>query len=219
MKLAPGGTAHFVGPLAVMLIAAAVALAIGHPIVAVILAVIGADISLFMLYFFRDPDRECAEGPEMLLAGADGLIRAVEPINETKYLKASAVRVSIFLSPMDVHVNRSPMEGRIAQLDYTPGRHLLTMDNAASEHNEHSSILIVNDRTRCLVNQIVGPIVRRVVYWLEQGQAIGRGDRIGMMKFGSRLDTYFIDGDVEILVKPGDKVRAGVTPIARLKGN
>ena len=218
MKIAPGGASHLFGPLLVLTLAGVGAYALGCPRTALGLVLGGVAISLFMLYFFRDPDRVPPAGDDLLLAGADGLVRAVEPIEEPRYLKASALRVSIFLSPMDVHVNRSPMAGTVSQLDYTPGRHLLTIQTAASEQTEHSSILIVNERTKCLVNQIVGPIVRRVVYWLVLGQPVGRGERIGMMKFGSRLDTYFVAADVEILVKAGDKVVAGTTPIARLKG-
>jgi phosphatidylserine decarboxylase len=150
----------------------------------------------------------------LLVAGADGLVRAVEDIREEKYLKADCVRISIFLSPFDVHVNRSPLSGVVRDLAYTPGRHLLTLRNAASEFNEHSSILIEGDRTRCLVRQIVGPVVRRVVYWLRLEQRIGRAERIGMMKFGSRLDMYVPRADVRVLVKKGDRVYAGVTPVA-----
>ena len=150
------------------------------------------------------------------MAGADGLVRAIEEIRESRHLATDTVRISVFLSPFNVHVNRSPMGGTVSALSYTPGKHLLTISNASSEHNEHSSILIDGPRTRCLVRQIVGPIVRRVVYWLQMNQPIQRGERIGMMKFGSRLDMYFPKTDVQVLVKKGDKVVAGVTPIAKI---
>jgi len=89
----------------------------------------------------------------------------------------------------------------------------------SSDYNQHSSILIEGGPARCLVNQIVGPVARRVVYWLELGQPVAKGERIGMMKFGSRLDMYFPAEEVEVLVKPGDKVRAGETIVARVKSN
>jgi len=127
------------------------------------------------------------------------------------------VRISIFLSPFDVHVNRTPLAGTVTALAYTPGKHQLTYLNAASEWNEHSAILIEGRGTRCLVKQIVGPIVRRVVYWLELQQRLAPGERIGMMKFGSRLDMYFPAAEVDALVQPGDRVRAGVTAVARLR--
>ncbi len=109
------------------------------------------------------------------------------------------------------------MGGTVKDLAYTPGRHLLTLQNAASEYNEHSSILVEGLRTRCLVKQIVGPIVRRVVYWLTLEQSLEKGERIGMMKFGSRLDMYFPKSDVRVVVKKGDRVQAGLTVVAMIE--
>lgn len=177
---------------------------------------LGAVGGAFMLYFFRDPERHAPVEEDKLVAGADGLVRAVEVLREDRYLKAEAVRVSIFLNPFDVHVNRAPMAGRVTDLQYTPGQHLLTIRNAASERNEHSSILIEGNRSRCLVKQIVGPIVRRVVYWLHLEQKLEKGERIGIMKFGSRLDMYFPRSDVKVVVRKGDRVRAGETVVAEL---
>jgi len=171
----------------------------------------------FMMFFFRDPERAIPDDPRALVAGADGLIRAIEVIPEDRFLKAEAVRISIFLSPFNVHINRTPMGGQVASLAYTPGRHLLTISNKASEYNEHSSILVEGRGTRCLVRQIVGPIVRRVIYWLKPDQELKKGDRIGLMKFGSRLDMYFPASDVEIRVQKGDRVRAGETVVAVIK--
>lgn len=171
----------------------------------------------FMVYFFRDPEREIASAVNEIVAGADGTVRAIEHVKEPRFLQGDAVRVSVFLSPFNVHVNRAPLAGTVAGLDYTPGRHILTMKNEASEYNEHSSIYIEGEKTRCLVKQIVGPLVRRVVYWLEPGQPIGKGERIGMMKFGSRMDMYFPVTDVEICVAKGDDVVAGQTILARVR--
>ena len=171
----------------------------------------------FMLYFFRDPERRAPEGDELLLAGADGTIRSVSVMDEPTYLCTETVRVSIFLSPFDVHVNRTPIAGRVKHLAYHPGRHFLTIQDKASVYNQHSSIYIEGTSTRCLVKQIVGPLVRRVVYWLECEQQLARGERIGMMKFGSRLDMYFPKDEVEILVEKGDKVVAAESGIGRVK--
>jgi phosphatidylserine decarboxylase len=178
---------------------------------------IGGGLCAFMVYFFRDPDRTAHGDESLLVAGADGLIRNVEQLREDTYLQADAVRVSIFLSPFDVHVNRIPMGGTVTKLAYTAGAHLGTYLNSASEHNEHSSIVVEGQGTKILVKQIVGPIVRRVVYWLKTDQKLVRGERIGMMKFGSRLDMYFVKADVDILVKKGDRVRAGETVVAQLR--
>lgn len=184
---------------------------------AVVLWTVAATLGIFMVYFFRDPEREIVADVHEIVAGADGTVRAIEPVNEPRFLQGDAVRVSVFLSPFNVHVNRAPLAGTVVGLDYTPGRHILTMKNEASEYNEHSSIYIEGEKTRCLVKQIVGPLVRRVVYWLEQGQSIGKGERIGMMKFGSRMDMYFPVTDVEICVEKGDAVIAGQTVLARVR--
>ena len=170
-----------------------------------------------MAFFFRDPSRQISPDPSCFVSGADGRVQAVQVLQEDQFLKVEAVRISVFLSVFNVHVNRSPMAGRIVELGYTPGRKLFAFLNIASEYNEHSSILIHGDQTRCLVKQIVGPVARRVVYWLKEGQVVERGERIGLMKFGSRLDVYFPRTDVEVSVKKGDKVVAGVTVLATLK--
>lgn len=186
--------------------------------VAVFFLVLGLIGGVFMLYFFRNPERTAPVDPNVFVAGADGLIRAIETVQEDRFMKCECIRISIFLSPFNVHVNRSPIAGKVAQLGYTPGKHLLTIQNAASEYNEHSTIFIEGEKTRCLVKQIVGPIVRRVVYWLEVNQILEKGAVIGMMKFGSRLDMYFPKTDVEIVIKKGSVVKAGETVIATLAG-
>jgi len=179
-----------------------------------LLGIIGA---CFMLFFFRDPDRTPPSDPSAIVAGADGAIMAVKDVPENELLKTDTVRISIFLSLLDVHINRAPIGGEVKFLKYYPGKRFFTFQEKSSLYNQHSSILIENGRTRCLVNQIVGPVARRVVYWLKLGQEVGAGEKIGMMKFGSRLDMYFPKADVEVLVKPGDKVKAGVTVVARIK--
>lgn len=171
----------------------------------------------FMLFFFRDPDRVVSADPDTVVAGADGRVMAVKEVSENECLHGDAVRISIFLSLLDVHVNRAPVAGRITFLKYYPGKRHFTFQEKSSEFNQHSCILIDEGSTRCLVKQIVGPVARRVVYWLEPNQTVQKGERIGMMKFGSRLDMLFPKGDVEVLVRPGDKVQAGVTPVARIK--
>ena len=172
---------------------------------------------LFMLYFFRDPERTPACGEDEFVSAADGVVRSVEFMEEKRFLKCPAVRISVFLSPFNVHVNRHALGGVIREAGYTAGRHLLTLDPRSSEVNEHSSILVEGEKTRCLERQIVGPVVRRVVYWQEAGARVEKGQRLGMMKFGSRMDLYFPSAEVEATVKRGDKVQAGLTVVARLK--
>ncbi len=217
MKLAKGFGSH---AWVVLLVGGAIAAPcfwLGWTILGSLAAALTLIGLLFMVYFFRDPDRPQMPDSSVVVSGADGWVRCVEEMPEEKFLGVQCVRISTFLTPFDVHVNRSPIAGTVKALDYTPGKHLLTIQQAASEYNEHSSILIEGRRTRCLVKQIVGPIVRRVVYWLKVDQQLGTGDRIGMMKFGSRLDVYLPADDVTVLVKKGDRVFAGITAIARIK--
>ncbi len=216
MKIARGGWPWILGSLILPCVLAWPSCVMGwHALSAVLtgLAVIGCG---FMVFFFRDPERIPPADPAVIVSGADGVVRAVEELPEHNYLKTDTIRVSVFLSPFNVHVNRAPMAGNITDLAYTPGKHLLTIQNASSEYNEHSSILIEGEQTRCLVKQIVGPVVRRVVYWLEMGQVLRKGDRIGIMKFGSRMDVYFPRSDVTVTVKKGDKLLAGITEVARV---
>ena len=173
----------------------------------------------YLLFFFRDPERIIPPGTDLIVAAADGTVAAITDIHEDKYLHADCVRISIFLSLFDVHVNRAPIAGQSSFLGYFPGKRLFTFQEKSSEVNQHNKILIVNAQTRCLLCQIVGPVCRRVVYWLDHDQsvAVARGERIGMMKFGSRLDLYFPKADVDVLVRKGDTVRAGETVVARVR--
>jgi len=173
----------------------------------------------YLLFFFRDPERMPPGDETVIVAGADGRVMSVTSMKEDAFLKTDCVRISIFLSLFDVHVNRAPLAGQSAFLGYFPGKHLFTFQEKSSDVNQHNKILITGVGTRCLVNQIVGPVCRRVVYWLphDKAVAVALGERIGMMKFGSRLDMYLPVSDVQVLAKPGDIVRAGETIVARLK--
>ena len=170
----------------------------------------------FMVYLFRDLFLLAPSEPGIIVSGADGWVRSVEHITESRYLKRDTIRISTYLTPWDVHVNRVPMAGKVIGLNYTPGKHILTRNPKSSEVNEHSTILIAGEQMTCMVRQIVGPLVRRVKYWLHQDQAVAQGDRLGIMKFGSRLDIYLPAGDVTPVVKAGDRVYAGLTVIARI---
>jgi phosphatidylserine decarboxylase len=175
--------------------------------------------SLFLLFFFRDPDRIPPSDPAAILSGADGRVMSVRRVPENVYLKTECVRISVFLSVFDVHVNRSPLTGQAKFIGYFPGKKYFAFQEKSSERNQHNKILIEGPKTRCLVAQIVGPVARRVVYWLNPDipVPVRAGDRIGMMKFGSRLDVYLPVADVDILAKRGDRVRSGVTVLARIK--
>ena len=180
--------------------------------------VLGLVAVAFLLFFFRDPDRTPPPDAAAIVSGADGRVMSVVHLPESTLLHAEVVRVSVFLSILDVHVNRSPLTGTASFIGYFPGKKVFAFREKASEVNQHNKILIEGSSTRCLVAQIVGPVARRVVYWLNRSAPVPvkAGDRIGMMKFGSRLDVYLPAAHVDVLAKPGDRVRAGETIIARI---
>ncbi|MFU8781049.1 MAG: phosphatidylserine decarboxylase [Kiritimatiellia bacterium] len=190
----------------------------------------------YLLWFFRDPRRQAPSDTQVILAAADGVIAAVKTFEPEEFKTISmlaglnpddlgrlrtetVLRVSIFLSLFDVHVNRVPIGGESRFLGYFPGKHLFTFTEKSSDVNQHNSILISNERTLCLVNQIVGPVCRRVVYWLDpvKPTPVHAGDDFGMMKFGSRLDMYFPAKDIKLVVAEGEKVRAGESVIGRYR--
>ena len=173
------------------------------------------------LFFFRDPERQPPGDATAILSGADGRVMSVQQIMENQHLNTECVRISVFLSVFDVHVNRSPLAGQAHFIGYFPGKKYFAFTEKSSASNQHNKILIKGATTRILVAQIVGPVARRVVYWLNHDKPtpVQAGDRIGMMKFGSRMDVWLPQADVTVLVKPGDRVRAGVTIIAKLKTN
>jgi phosphatidylserine decarboxylase len=203
----------------------------------------------FFLYFFRDPERTPPADNRAVVAAADGRIAAVTTLSEAEFIriartcglsdaKASefllpdlsrgdpprwkeleVTRISIYLSLLDVHVNRAPITGTYIFLGYFPGKRFFTFRDKSSELNQHNSIFVRHEETVGLINQIVGPVCRRVVYWPDHDTPVSleKGDRIGMMKFGSRLDMYFPGGDVEVVVSEGDRVLAGETVVAMLR--
>lgn len=174
-------------------------------------------LAAYLLFFFRDPERRPPADPDAVLAGADGRVMNVVRLDHEPLLDGPAVRISIFLSLFNVHVNRAPVGGTVQRLEYHPGRRYFTFQEKSSTRNQHSTIVIRGPRTTCVLHQIVGPVARRVVYWLRLGQPLRPGDRIGMMKFGSRLDILLPAGDVDVVVRRGDRVRAGETVVARTK--
>ncbi len=172
----------------------------------------------YFLFFFRDPERMPPLDGRLVVSGADGTVASITEVYEDTYLKTNCVRISVFLSLFDVHVNRAPMGGQATFLGYFPGKRYFTFSEKSSEFNQHNKILIEGDHTRCLVKQIVGPVCRRVVYWPdhERPQQVRLGERIGMMKFGSRLDMIFPQSDLYVIVKPGQRVWAGETVVGTI---
>ena len=164
-------------------------------------------LAAFCLYFFRDPERQAPDGP-VAVAPADGKIVAV------KADPAGANRVSIFLNIFDVHVNRSPIAGKIACIKYQKGQFLVASKEAASHSNEQNIITVQGDGTSVVFKQIAGLIARRIVCYKKPGDIVDKGERIGLIKFGSRVDV-FVGPEWEVTVRAGERVAAGSTIIAR----
>lgn len=170
----------------------------------------------FILYFFRDPDREITEGENYVISPADGNIVQIKDVQEDVYIKGEAKQISIFLSPMDVHVNRVPVTGELEYLEYEPGIFLVAYDHRASELNERADFGVRHPSgTKIFFRQITGFLARRIVYHIEKGDDLKAGERFGMMKFGSRMDIL-VPADVEVNVSEGERAVAGKTILATI---
>ena len=188
------------------------------PMLARVLLFVGAAFVLgFTLYFFRDPRRTPPEDAgALLLAPADGKVVVVEEVDEPLYLKGRARQVSIFLSPLNVHVNRAPADGVIEYDEYVAGEYLVAWHPKASEKNERSQLGLRHPTgLKILFKQIAGAVARRVVYHVTVGDTLQAGQRFGIVKFGSRMDVL-VPLEVSIDVEVGDRVRAGETVLGRL---
>jgi phosphatidylserine decarboxylase len=183
-----------------------------------VLGGLGIFFFFFSLYFFRDPDRIIPTAPELLLSPADGTIIDITETDEPVYLKTRAKRVSIFMSVFNVHVNRAPMDGTIEFLKYNPGKFISAFKDKAAEENESifAGIKGKEGNIRISVKFIAGLIARRIVFYKQLNDTILQGDRINMIRFGSRVNI-FCPVDSIINVKKGDTVTAGMTVIAVLK--
>jgi len=170
---------------------------------------------LFISYFFRNPTREIVLDELMLVSPADGVVMDVERVMEDQFLKGESIRVRIFLSIFNVHVNRSPMAGEVVFRSYRPGQMIPAFKSHASEVNEKNYVGIQNTHLQILVTQVTGFIARRIVCWVNKGDKVVKGERYGLIKFGS-CSEIFVPTNVEIMVSPGDKVRGGITVIGRV---
>jgi phosphatidylserine decarboxylase len=171
----------------------------------------------FFAYFFRDPDRQVPQGQGLVVSPADGRVMIAGPAEEDSAPPGRWTQVAIFLSPLDVHINRAPVEGRVTRIEYRPGRFLPAYDARASE-NERNEIWVDADGTTVVFRQVVGILARRIVCRIEEGQRVGLGERIGLMKFGSRMDV-FLPLEVDLQVEVGQTVVAGETILASLRRN
>ena len=171
--------------------------------------------AVWLLVFFRDPLRAGPRGEKTVISPADGTIVSVAQVDEPAYLKAPAVRVSIFMSVFNVHVNRYPVTGTVEYRYYNPGKFLHAARDKASLDNEQSSIGVRGPRGPVLVRQIAGSIARRIVTDSKVGDPAVQAERMGMIRFGSRVDVFLpVSANAKIAVKVGDKVHAAATVLA-----
>lgn len=169
-------------------------------------------LMLFMAYFFRDPERKVPPGPGFL-SPADGRVISIGREHEGEHLKADALKISVFMSPLDVHVNRAPCAGRVLAVRHTPGSFLAAYRKEASWKNENTAMVLGCEEAAVVVRQVAGFLARRTVCRAKPGDALERGERFGMIKFSSRLDLY-LPPDVSVRVALNDRVRAGETVLA-----
>ncbi len=172
-------------------------------------------LAVWVVAFFRDPIRPGPRGERYVLAAAEGHVVHVIETEEPMYVKERAVRISIFLSVFDVHVNRHPVDGTVELVHYNKGKFLHAADAKASLDNEQSSVGLRGPRGRVLVRQIAGLIARRIVTDAKPGDRVTQGDRLGLIRFGSRTDVFLpLSARPLVKVKPGDRVRVGGTVLA-----
>jgi len=178
-------------------------------------AILVGILAVWVVAFFRDPLRAGPRGERYVLAAAEGHVVHVIETEEPMYVKERAVRISIFLSVFDVHVNRYPVDGTVELVNYNRGKFLHAADEKASLDNEQSSIGLRGPRGRVLVRQIAGLIARRIVTDAKPGARVTQGDRLGLIRFGSRTDVFLpVSAHPVVKVKPGDRVRVGGTVLA-----
>ena len=174
-------------------------------------------LAAFFVFFFRDPHRTVPTGPNLVVSPADGRVMIVGAPPFPGAPAGDWQLVSIFLSPLDVHINRTPVEGRVAKVEYHAGKFLPAYQTAAGTHNEWTEVWFERQGTTIVCRQIVGILARRIVTRLTVGQQVARGERFGVMKFGSRIDL-FVPRSATLTVKAGDRVVAGESVVAKTAG-
>ena len=173
-------------------------------------------LTLFMVYFFRDPERVTPADRNVFYAPADGKIIRIKESEENELLNARSLMISIFMSPLNVHVNRVPTDGTVKEVKYFPGKFFSAFKDEASNYNEHITMLYETEHGNIMLKQIAGSVARRAVCRVKPGDILSQGDRYGIIKFSSRVDI-FLPLDTEVKVKLNDKVKAGETILATRK--
>lgn len=174
-----------------------------------VLTIPGILLTLFIAYFFRNPKRKIPSLRNIILSPADGTVIHVGECEEDRFLKQRALKVSIFMSPFDVHINRAPASGKVLEVSYHPGRFLVASRDKASLLNEQNALVMeTEDRSKILLIQIAGFVARRIVCYAKKGDLLNRGEFFGMIRFGSRVDLY-LPIDVQPIVRVGQHIKGG----------
>jgi phosphatidylserine decarboxylase len=169
-------------------------------------------LAVFFLWFFRDPDRAIPSGPGLVVSPADGVVTETSRINTPQ---GPRQRISIFLNVFDVHVNRSPIRGILTSVRYQKGLYLNAMDASSAERNEQNVVTVQGEGVEVVFKQIAGLIARRIVFNFREGDHVERGERVGLIKFGSRTDVI-LPGEADIRVKKGQRVKGGASVLAEI---
>ena len=197
--------------IAAALVPAAALAARRRPALAASFAVLGG----FLTYFFRDPERQVPPDADLVVSPADGRVMIAGPSDGRWAPPGEWKQITIFLSPMDVHINRTPVEGRVERIEYRPGRFLPAYDEGSND-NELNEVWITHGGRTIVFRQVVGMLARRIVCRVREGDTLERGQRVGLMKFGSRMDV-FLPMDAELRISVGDRVVGGETVLATLR--
>ncbi|HXU39430.1 MAG TPA: phosphatidylserine decarboxylase [Blastocatellia bacterium] len=171
-------------------------------------------LAAFMAFFFRDPERECPVDNRIVISPADGRVVSASPVDESA--SVSATQISIFLSPMDVHINRSPIAGEIVDVVYKPGAFHVASREIASVENEQNVVTVRGEKFTIVFRQIAGVLARRIVLKKKKGDRVALGERIGLMKFSSRMDVI-LPAEIDVLVRKGERVIGGISVLGRLR--
>ncbi len=191
-------------------------LALASLFISIWLTIVFLALIIYTLAFFRDPERLSPADPDSVVAAADGVVADIVEIEETDVVKTTMRRVGIFLSVFDVHTNRAPIDGRITYREHREGLCLDARSPDCSGKNESMTWAFESPRATLVVKQLTGAIARRIVGWSKVGDELRKGERFGMIRFGSRTEVY-LPMDATIVVKVGDRVSGGATVIARLQ--
>lgn len=169
----------------------------------------------WVIWFFRLPSRNFVQGENTIYAPADGKVVVIEETFEPEYFKDKRLQVSIFMSPLNVHVNRNPVSGTINYMKYHPGKYLVAWHPKSSTENERTTVVIGNDKMEILMRQIAGALARRICFYIKQGDVVKQHDEFGFIRFGSRVDLFLPIG-TKVDVKIGDVVQGGLSVIAHV---